>query len=136
MTFETAQIQVVQSVATDFATDTWVHAIVDLEILEFPDGYDIDVQAILITRDNGQLASRQFQLSQPTRDAVAKLYRQRKEEAGDKFGGFVLRIDHPGRYRFDFRYEKPKRLSGVWDAERQAYFDNYLEHYRAEVGAQ
>ena len=136
MDFTTAQAEVVRRAAADFGTGDWIHAIIDLEIMEYEDGYDLDYQAILVTRGQaGALASRQFDLSQPTRDAVVALYRQRKDEAGETIGGFVLRIDHPGRYRFDFSHEAPKRLNGVWDAERQAYFDDYLAHYREEIGA-
>ena len=133
MDFQTAQSEVVQRVAGDFGAAEWVHAVVDLELLEFEDGYDLDYQAILITRaPNGALASQQFQLSEPSRQAVIALYRERKDNAGDTVGGFVLRIDHPGRYRFEFDYTAPKRLNGVWDAERQSYFDNYLTHYEQE----
>lgn len=133
MDFQTAQSDVVQRVAGDFGTADWVHAVVDLELLEFEDGYDLDYQAILITRSpDGVLASRQFQLSELSRQAVIALYRERKDNAGDTLGGFVLRIDHPGRYRFELDYDPPKRLNGVWDAERQSYFDNYLTHYERE----
>jgi hypothetical protein len=136
MDFQTAQNDVVQRVAGDFGAADWVHAVVDLEVLEFEDGYDLDYQAILITRaSGGALASQQFQLTEPTRQAVIALYRERKDNAGDVLGGFVLRIDHPGRYKFDLNYDPPKRLNGVWDAERQAYFDNYLTHYQRETAA-
>ena len=136
MDFQTAQSQVVQGVAGDFGAADWVHAVLDLELLEFEDGYDLDYQAILITRTpEGDLASHQFQLSEPSRQAVIALYRERKDSTGDTLGSFVLRIDQPGRYRFEFDYGTPKRLSGVWDAERQSYFDNYLSHYEREKAA-
>lgn len=88
MDFTTAQTNVVRAMAADFGNDDWVHTIVDLEILEFEDGYDIDSQAILVSRQaDGELASGQFSIGQKARDAVVDLYRQRKDEAGETIGG-------------------------------------------------
>ncbi|MCJ2189065.1 hypothetical protein [Novosphingobium beihaiensis] len=134
MDFTACMEAVVRAVAQDFGTADWVHAIVDFEVLEQDGGFDTDYLALLIRKDAGGTLSReQFYLSQPAIDAAVALYCQRRDEAGETIGGFVLRIDHPGQFRFELRHEAPRRLNGVWDKDWQDYLANYLDHYRREM---
>lgn len=132
MDFTQAQIEVVKAAAASFPSGEWQAAILDYEIREMADGFDSDyVGIVLLKSDDGALAQDQFYLDRTAREACTNLYMQRKREAGDEIAGFVLRIEQPGKYRFDFK-DKAKRLDGVWDAEGEGYLDNYLDHYQRE----
>ena len=132
MDFTQAQIEVVRTAIATFPTGDWQAALLDGEILEMPDGFDTDCcGVVLLQSGDGTLTQDQFYLDQAARHACVNLYLQRKNDAGDVIGGFVLRIDRSGRYRFEFNVEA-KRLNGVWDAESADYRDNYLTHYLRE----
>jgi hypothetical protein len=135
MDFTQAQIDVVKAAVATFPAGEWQAAILDYEIREMPDGFDSDfVGIVLMKAPGGGLVQEQFYLDRPAREACTKLYLQRKREAGDDIAGFVLRVEMPGHYRFDFK-DKAKRLNGVWDAEGEQYLDNYLTHYEREKAA-
>ncbi len=135
MDFTQAQIGVVKAVIATFPGGEWQAAILDCEILEMPDGFDLDFTGIILMKDSaGHLVQDQFYLDAPARQDCCNLYLQRKRAAGDIIAGFQLRIQQPGTYRFTFK-DKVKRLNGVWDAEAETYLDNYLAHYQRETSA-
>lgn len=135
MSFTEAQNGVVRAIAADMGRSDWERIFVDAEILEQPDGYDIDTVSFVIVRDAaGNLSDPQFSLGAKSRQAISALYKQRQIEAGEKIGGFELKVDYPGKFAFKFNHDKPKRLNGIWDNDRQSWLDNYLEHYKAEKG--
>ncbi len=137
MSFTEAQNAIVRSVAADMGRSDWERIFVDAEILEQDDGYDIDTVSFVIVRDSGgALTDPQFSLGAESREAISALYKQRQAEAGETIGGFELKIDYPGKFAFKFNHDKPKRLNGIWDQQRQSWLDNYLEHYKAETGGQ
>jgi hypothetical protein len=41
-------------------------------------------------------------------------------------------VDRPGRFRFSFSYDPPKRINGIFDDDSMGRFDRYLERYKAE----
>ncbi len=132
MDFTQAQTNVVRAVAGALPADAWQAVILDYEIREVSGGFDSDyVGIVLIPGNDGQLRQDQFQLDKAARDACTELYLQRKRGAGDMIAGFVLRIEQPGAFQFDFK-DQIKRLDGVWDAEAEQYLDKYLEHYQRE----
>jgi hypothetical protein len=134
MSFIEAQNDVVRAIAADMGRSQWERIFVDAEILEQPDGYDVDTVSFVIVRDSaGNLSDPQFSLGAKSREAISELYKQRKAEAGETIGGFELKVDYPGKFAFKFNHEKPKRLNGIWDNERQSWLDNYLEHYKMET---
>lgn len=136
MDFNQAQQAVIRAVAHDVPYESWERILLDVEIAEQADGYDLDTLGIVIRRnERNELEDPQFRLSEDSKKAIVALYDQRKQDAGEVLGGFELTIDYPGKYRFQFSYDPPKRLNGVWDAERQKWLDNYLAVYKAEVGA-
>lgn len=135
MDFTEAQTQVVQTVAASADVGEWQRLFADVEILEHAQDYQIDYACIAVVQGANGLETRQFKLSDAARNAIAALYRQRKDAAHDVIGGFALKIDPPGRFRFDFSNQPPKRINGVWDAEQADLVDNYLDHYRAELAA-
>ncbi len=135
MDFTQAQIEVVKAAVSSFPAGEWQAAILDYEIREMPDGFDSDfVGIVLLKNGEGKLGQDQFYLDRPAREACTNLYLQRKREAGEKIAGFVLKIEHPGKYRFDFK-DSAKRLNGVWNSEGEEYLDNYLDHYQREKEA-
>jgi hypothetical protein len=134
-TFIEAQNALVMMVANDMGRDNWERIFVDAEILEQSDGFDVDTISKVIVRDPGDtLSAPQFSLSAASRKAISELYIQRKEEAGEVIGGFELTVDYPGKFNFKYNLSQPKRLNGIWDAERQGWIENYLQHYKTEIG--
>lgn len=132
MDFTQAQTDVVRAVAGSFPAGDWQAAILDYEVREVSDGFDSDYVGIVLMRSaDGTLTQEQFQLDRQARQACTQLYLQRKNEAGEDIAGFVLRIEQPGKFRFDFK-DSLKRLEGVWDAENEGYLDNYLDNYKRE----
>lgn len=135
MDFTQAQIDVVKAAVATFPAGKWQAAILDYEIREMPDGFDSDYVGIVLMNDpSGGLVQEQFYLDRSAREASTALYLQRKRDAGEAIAGFVLRVEQPGAYRFDFK-DKAKRLNGIWDAEGEQYLDNYLTHYQREKAA-
>lgn len=136
MDFIQAQQAVVVAVAGDVPYRHWERILLDVEIAEQTDGYDLDTVSIVIRRnERNELEDPQFRLGAESKEAITRLYEQRKQDAGEVIGGFELSVDFPGKFRFAFSHDKPKRLNGVWDAERQRRLDDYLSIYKAEVGA-
>jgi hypothetical protein len=133
MDFTEAQNQIVRTVAAAADVGPWERLFTDVEILEHPGDYQIDYVGLAVVRTGGDLEVRQFDLSDAARQAIVALYRQRKDEADETIGGFTLAIDPPGRFRFDFLNEPPKRINGIWDEAQAARLNNYLETYRAEL---
>lgn len=133
--FTEAQVAVVQAIAADAPGPNWERLVADIEIDEDAEHYHFNTVALAVMRaPDGSLTDPSFSVSIPARNAVAELYRSRKASGQEPFGGFQLRVDRDGTYRFDFEYGPPKRMNGVWDDAKEKMLDNYLEHYRKEVG--
>lgn len=133
--FIEVQQTLIRAIAADVPGPDWVAIIVDYEILEIDGGFETDYLARVINRDHaGNLSADQFFLSREARDAGKLFYRQRKTEANEVIGGFVLRLDRAGRFRLDIRQEPPTLLSGGWDADWHNYLEQYLTHYKLENG--
>lgn len=136
MDFTEAQNDVVRAIAGSADVGAWERLLADVEILEHGDSYQIDYVCLAIVRNaDGEFASAQFKLDESARNAIAALYRQRKNEAGDVIGGFELKVDQPGHFRFDYLNGAPKRINGVWDEERAHVLNNYLDVYKSELAA-
>lgn len=132
MEFTQATTEFVTAVSACLPADGWQAAFLDFELREVPEGFDSDYVGILLLKGpSGGLAQDQFQLSREARQAAASLYLHRKTEAEDANSGFVLRLEHSGTYRIEFK-ERVKRLAGVWDAAEEGYAGNYLAHYLRE----
>ena len=135
MDFLEAQMDVVKATVACLPDVPWQAAILDIELREFPDGFDTDHVGIVLKRGrDGGLEQDQFTLDRAARDSCVGLYRQRKDDAGEVIAGFVLRIEHPGLWRFDFK-DRTRRLDGVWDAAAERYLETYLDHYLREKAA-
>lgn len=134
--FLEAQQAVVQAVVADAPRADWRRLVADVEISESKEGYHFDTVALaVVRRGDGALEAPSFSIGRDAREAMAALYRERKASGEKSFGSFELQVEHDGRYRFEFSYDPPKRLNGIWDEEKERRLDNYLDHYRREVGA-
>ena len=135
MNFTQAQAQVVRTVSASADVGRWRRLLANVEILEQDDDFQLDYVCLAVVADGGELETRQFHLTDEAKRAVADLYHQRRDDAGETIGGFEVAIDPDGRYRFDLGHDAPKRINGEWDEAREERLDNYLEHYRAEMAA-
>ena len=135
MTFTKAQQAVVAAVVDDVLVPGWERVLVDVEIAEQPDGFDLDTVSIVISRNaERELEDGQFHLGQESKQAIVRLYKERQLAHGDVIGSFQLKIDRTGTYGFQFSYDPPSRLNGVWNQEHQRWLDDYLAAYKVEIG--
>lgn len=134
MTFTDTASGLVKAVVACLPVSGWQAALLDYELREMPDGFDSDyVGIVLIKGQDGGLTQDQFQLDHQARQAAMALYHDRQATAADKNAGFVIRIEHTGDYRIEFK-DKIKRLAGFWDQQEEEYIDQYLQHYLRETG--
>lgn len=130
-----AQTALVAALVGEVPHPSWLRLFLNAEILEQPDGYDLDTLAFAIRRDGtGRLEDPQLRLGPATRAAIVGLYEALEAAQGSRLGSFDLVVDFPGRYRFELSYDPPKRLNGIWDREREQWLESYLERYAAEGG--
>jgi hypothetical protein len=129
-----AQQEVVRAVVENNPHSGWERIVADVEIEETPAGYHFDTVSFVIARSaDGKLSDPDFDLSASAKSAIIGLYSERLVSAGDKIGGINLEIDNDGQYRFDISYDKPKRLNGIWDREKEEKLDKYLSTYDKNV---
>jgi len=111
----------------------WERIVVNYEMQEEDGGVTEDRRGFSIAPDG----SGGFRKDGVTFDLTVKgLFRELREEMqrseGQAWGTCDLIVDQPGRFRFNFSYERPKRINGVFDDESMGRFDRYLETYKAE----
>jgi hypothetical protein len=115
----------------------WERIVVNYEMQEEDGGLTEDRRGFYITPD----AAGGYRKAGLTFDAAVKdLFHalretmQRSEGQGQHKGWGIcdLVVDQPGRFRFNFSYDSPKRINGVFDDESMGRFDRYLDTYKAE----
>ena len=111
----------------------WERIVVNYEIQEEDAGLTEDRRGFTIIPD-GAGDFRKGQLSFDT--TVKNLFRELRAEIqrseGQGWGTCDLIVDQPGRFRFNFSYDPPKRINGVFDEQSMGRFDRYLDTYKAE----
>jgi hypothetical protein len=131
MDFTAAQVEVVKTVVGCAGANRWDQIFVDAEIDEGDDGFSLSTVSFAVTPGTeGQPVKLPFSIDIPGQDAMVALYRQRREEAGDRITGFDLTVEPDGRFRFRFSHDEPKRARGQWDADKAKRLENYLSWYQ------
>ncbi|MCC8982449.1 hypothetical protein [Bradyrhizobium acaciae] len=106
-----------------------VQAIVDY-VSDVMDGDwgDRDWEQIVVKR-GGRHECVDFRLSDAAEDDLERVKRDMHAQSGTYWTTCTVTIERDGRYRFDYGYDAPYRLSGNVDDRR---FADYLKRYLAE----
>jgi Protein of unknown function, DUF600 len=128
------QRAIVTALARDLP-DAWERIVVNYEIQEEDGGLTEDRLGFYIAKD----AAGGFRESELAfTPEVKRLFREMNDEVqrseGERWGTCDLVVDQPGKFKFSFSYDRPKRINGVFDDESMGRFDRYLETYNAERG--
>lgn len=115
-------------------SERWERIVVNYEMLEKDGGVAHDRLAFYITRDAaGDFRDSDLDLKPQVRDLFTQMNDEFQRSVGQRWGSCDLVVDPPAKYRFDFSYDPPKRLNGVFDEQSYDRFGpRYLENYKAE----
>jgi Protein of unknown function, DUF600 len=111
----------------------WERIVVNYEIQDKDGGLTEDRRGFYIVSDgSGDVRKRPLKFHAIVKDLFRKLRAEIQQSEGQAWGTCDLVIDQPGRFRFDFSYDPPKRINGVLDDQSKGRFDRYLETYKAK----
>jgi hypothetical protein len=115
--------------------DAWERIVVNYEMQEEDGGLTEDRLGFYIEKDAaGNLRESELAFT----PEVKRLFREMNDEIrrseGERWGTCDLVVDQPGKFKFSFSYDPPKRINGVFDDDSMGRFDRYLETYKAERG--
>ncbi|MAT70969.1 MAG: hypothetical protein CMJ58_15765 [Planctomycetaceae bacterium] len=107
------QDEIVAAVANAIE-DAWDAAVVNLEIGATDGEVAIDCLALYFTWNRGEWKRKSLDFPYECCGLFTKL---RDSGAGPKWSVCMLEIDSSGKYKFDYAYDAPRRLNGVFDDE-------------------
>lgn len=111
----------------DWADRSWQQIVVNYETLLHSSAPQVSDISFSVAEDRtGLLEIVDFRLSRVAKDALQDLAIAMHAQARAWWTVCDLVIEADGRYRFDFGYDAPYRLSGQIDDQR---FDDYLQRY-------
>ncbi len=108
----------------------WGQIVVNLELDEDEEGYHTDCLAFAVVPDDSGYSEYEIRLDRPGRDAIFALHKAMGGE-GASWQSFDLVVEPDGAFTFDFSYEAPKRLNGVFDQHSYHRFDHYAAEFAA-----
>ena len=111
----------------------WERIMVNYEMQEEDGGLTEDRRGFYIVLDGaGGYRKVGLVFDSAVKDLFRALRETMQSSEGQGWGTCDLVIDQPGRFRFNFSYDPPKRINGVFDDESMGRFDRYLDAYKAE----
>jgi hypothetical protein len=111
----------------------WLRIVVNYEVQEDDGGLIEDRLGFYIAEDAQQvLATHTLVFGPELKDLFRGLNQEMGRTGGARWGTCDLVVDPPGRFRFSFSYDPPKRINGIFDDDSMGRFDRYLEVYQAE----
>jgi hypothetical protein len=94
----------------------WERIVVNYEIQDGDGGLTEDRLGFYIVSDGtGDFRKRTLKFHAVVKDLFRKLRAEIQQSEGQAWGTCDLVIDLPGRFRFDFSYDPPKRINGVFE---------------------
>ena len=128
------QKAIVTALARDIP-DAWERIVVNYEMEEEDDGLTEDRLGFYIAKDAvAGLREAQLAFSPEVKSLFREMNDEIQRSEGQRWRTCDLVVDQPGKFRFSFSYDPPKRLNGVFDDDSMGRFDRYLETYKAERG--
>jgi hypothetical protein len=113
--------------------DPWERIVVNYEVQEEDGGLTEDRRGFYIGPDGaGDFLKGQLSFDTNVKGLFRELRAEIQRSEGQGWSTCDLVVDQPGRFRFDFSYDRPKRINGVFDDQSMGRFDRYLDTYKAE----
>lgn len=119
----------------DSVDDAWEHIIVNYELRHRSRSTEEDSVSLYVRKVSGDYQLENFELSESAEKGFHKISDAMHEQKGSRWGASTLTIEKNGTYNFDFSYEPPKRLAGIYDKDSFDFYNNYLDHYLKESAA-
>ncbi|MCC8961163.1 hypothetical protein H8A95_02255 [Bradyrhizobium sp. Pear76] len=114
----------------DWGDRDWEQIVVNYEtLLHVPDEATSAIAFSVARRRDGRHECVDFRLSDAAEDGLERVKRDMHAQSGTYWTTCTVTIERDGRYRFDYGYGAPYRLSGNVDDRR---FADYLKRYLAE----
>jgi len=112
----------------------WERIVVNYEMEEQEGGAIIHNRlGFYIAKDaGGNLHKAELRVGSEVEDMFRDMSDEFQRTVGERWGTCDLVVDPPGKFRFDFAYDPPKRINGVLDDDSYGRFGRYLETYKAE----
>ena len=111
----------------------WERIVANYELQDEDNGLTEDRLGFYIVSDGtGGFRKVPLKFHAIVKDLFRELRAEIQRSEGQGWGTCDLVVDQPGRFRFDFSYERPKRVNGVFDDQSMGRFDRYLDTYKAE----
>ena len=111
----------------------WKRIVVNYEIQEEDGSLIEDRRGFTIIPDGaGDFRKGQLAFDTEVKGLFRELRAEIQRSEGQGWGTCDLIVDQPGRFRFNFSYDPPKRINGVFDEQSMGRFDRYLDTYKAE----
>jgi hypothetical protein len=112
--------------------DAWERIVVNYEMQEEDGGLVGDRLGLYISKaPAGNLRQSDLGFSPELKEMFRELNNETQRTEGERWGTCDLVVDQPGRFLFNFSYDPPKRINGVFDDDSMGRFDRYLENYTA-----
>ncbi len=109
---------------------TWDRIVVNYESLTHtPDETTSTIAFSIVRRTGGQWERVDFRLSDEAQTYLEHIKQDMHVKGGAYWTFCDVAIEHDGRYKFDYSYAPPYRLSGNLLDKR---FEGYLERYLSE----
>jgi hypothetical protein len=110
----------------------WERIVVNYEIQEEDGGLIEDRLGFYISQDASRApATNTLRFGPEVKELFRELNEEMQRTAGAHWGTRPV-VDKPGKFKFSFSYDPPKRVNGVFDDDSMGRFDRYLETYEAE----
>ncbi|NEU94941.1 hypothetical protein [Bradyrhizobium uaiense] len=114
----------------DWGDRDWEQIVVNYETLLHAPDQTTSATAFSVARQKGgRHECVDFRLSDAAEDGLERVKRDMHAQSGTYWTTCAVTIERDGRYRFDYGYDAPYRLSGNVDDRR---FADYLTRYLAE----
>ena len=114
----------------DWGDREWERIVVDHEsLLHAPDETTSTIAFSVARQPAGRYERVDFRLSDAAEESLERVKRDMHAQSGTYWTTCSVTIERDGRYRFEYAYDAPYRLSGNLHDKR---FEHYLERYLAD----
>jgi hypothetical protein len=113
--------------------EQWERIVVNYEMQEEYGGLTEDRLGFYILKDpSGEFHELGLKFTPEVKGLFRKMNDEMQRTVGERWGTCDLVVDQPGQFNFNFSYDPPKRINGVFDENSMGRLDRYLETYKTE----
>jgi hypothetical protein len=128
------QDKVAQAVA-ECVSEAWLRVVVSYECEVAGEHSVDDTISLYLTEKGGTIAQAYVRLPPEVLAEFIKLRDLVPAGKDGKWNSCLLVIENTGKYKFDFSYDPPKRLNGIFDEDSYDRFSRCAEAYQRELNA-